>query len=349
MSSEGLKSSVQSEVKDNESFTSTAMPMKNGDLQSALQAIQQLESELEEFQTSSYELEKELEKELDALEGENEKLRDKMAQIELDLEVMKEESIQYKQTVEEEKKQMAIKMKELELDLEKKRKQLVESEIQNEDYQQQERNLESGYKDVIDKYELSEERCVLLESEVSDVKEELAKERLKHQNTILELQQVTKQLQQYLERQTPKTEVSVSRRFSRSNSLRQLHSMLSQTHHMEDKLEHIKHSLHGNVKRKTTPTTVVSNVGVTLSTEGTVAKGKERKWWNSDNGEMKILSHSKGDKTPRATRTKRTIPLSPSSFTLSSLATRIEGLDTIEGSPNKDTHEDNKFGGVRSG
>lgn len=296
-------------------------PARPDDLQSALEAIGRLEAELEDFQTSSYELEKELEKELDGLEAENEQLKRRVETAQLDLEVVKEEKHQLARNSQAERQRLVQRVRALEQELESKRQQLVETEIQNDDFQQHERNLESEYRDALENYEHSEERGVLLESELAALKEELARERLQHQNTRNELEQCKRE---HLKKETTVTvEERNKRRMSRSNSLRQLHSMLSQTNEMEVKLETIKNSL--QVQEKTTPTTGVSHVGVMLSTEGIKAK-KERKWWHRDS--MKILSHTKSGP-------KNKIPVSQSSLMLSTLASK-SSLEPIEGSPNKD-------------
>lgn len=337
---QGMESPVGSPV------DSPVFRMKHRDLHSALEAIKQLETELEEFQTSSYELEKELEQELDSLERENDRLKQEVEQRSLDLEVLKEESAEFKHTAEAEKRQLLVRVKELEKEVEKKQRQLVESEIQNEDFQQQERNLASVYREAMDKYELSEEKNVLVETELSSLKDDFSKEVLAHQNTRNELAQLKKSIEEQGKSN------STTRRINRSNSLRQLHSMLSHTTDMENKLENIKHSLHGGhggqgVQRKTSATTVVSNVGVVLSTEGSVTSVVQQQqqrhrssnhWWKRETEGFHTISQSGSAATPKARKpARRKIPLSPSSFTLSSLASKLTGsLDTIEGSPSRE-------------
>ena len=314
---------------------SPVLSIKYRDLNSAIEAIKLLETELSEFQTSSYELEKELEQELDSLERENIKLQGDVKKAESELSTSREEFVRYKQQSENEKLVFKARIKELEEELNRRQRQLVEKDIQNENIQQTERNLQSDYDELLEKFESCEERAVLLENDLVDVKEQLSKEILSHQNTKNELTELKNNASQ-VTKDVKQSQTTSSRTMYRSNSLRQLHTILSQTHNMEHKLENIKRSLHsGNAQRKTSATTGITNVGVLLSTTGSFKEDQI-----TTRGGQRVRTVSMPTSTvlsSESSQSRKRIPNSPSSTALSSLAGRLSSsLGTIEGSPNKD-------------
>lgn len=307
--------------------TSPMYQVKYKDYESAIRAVAQLESELNEFQQSSYELEKELEKELLALEDANQELQDKNDSLTKEIKHVQNARFEMEKEIQRSKDELLKKCQRLEQELEIKTSRLVDIEILNDSIEQSERNLDVSYKELEEKYHISQEKIVILEAEISDSKDELFKEQLNHQNTKNELEDLRVKYDQLLKSQSqthPTTSNPESRptSMSRSTSLRQLHSMIEHTKDMESKIDNIKLSLNKNQnlkihRIKSATTTRVSTTHITTTTPAAITTPSQ-------------------SKPPR-----RTIPQSPSSYKLSSFtSSKLNALDTIEGSPNiKSAHD----------
>lgn len=299
--------------------------VKYKDYESALAAIQQLESELNEFQTSSYELEKELEKELSALELDNEELKLKNVELCEDLKELQNKKFAMEKELEKVCAGLESKLERLEKELEVKNSKIVDIEILNDNIEQNERNLNVSYKELEENYHSAMEKIILLEQELSDARDLTMKEQLNHQNTKNEMAEWRSKYEAALKpKKTSTNPRPLSQtKMSKSNSMRQLHTMIEQSKGMESRIGNIKTSLnsrnfrlHG--KSKSSTTTKLTNTTITTSTP--------------------LASHSK---------VKRKIPLSPSSFKLSSLTNGgFAKMEKIEGSPAKPATDFNKiFGG----
>lgn len=296
--------------------------VKYKDYESALAAIQQLEAELNEFQTSSYELEKELEKELSALELDNEELKLKNEEITEELKDLKQQKFTTEKELERVRAELDSKIEKLEKDLEAKNSKIVDIEILNDNIEQSERNLNVSYKELEENYYASMEKIILLEQELSDARNQTMKEQLNHQNTKNELAEWKAKATIKPAKTSSNPRPLSQSKMSKSNSIRQLHSMIEQSKGMESRIGNIKASLHSktfklNGKSKSSTTTKLSNTTITTSTP--------------------MSSQSK----PR-----RKIPLSPSSFKLSSFtAGSFAKMEKIEGSPAKPAKDFNKIFG----
>jgi len=302
-------------------------PVKYKDYESAIAAIQQLEAELNEFQTSSFELEKELEKELSALELDNEELKLKNEELTEELKEAKLKRISIENDFDKIRNELVTKISKLEKELDLKNSKIVDIEIMNDNIEQNERNLNTSYKELEENYNLSMEKIILLEHELSDSRDQALKEKLIHQNVINELAEL-KVKYEALEKKYEKPVLTNTRplsqsKMSKSNSMRQLHTMIEQSKGMESRIGNIKTSLHSktfkfNNKPKSTTTTKLTNTTITTSTPLAVSESKPRK----------------------------KIPLSPSSFKLSSLTSGgFAKMEKIEGSPAKPAKDFNKIFG----
>lgn len=301
--------------------------VKYKDYESALAAIQQLEAELNEFQTSSYELEKELEKELSALELDNEELKLKNEEVTENLKDLQMKKVETEKEFEKIRNELEAKVEKLEKELESKNTKIVDIEIKNDNIEQNERNLNISYKELEENYNSSMEKIILLEQELTDTKDQIMKEQLNHQNTKNELNE-WKTKYEALVAAGKKSSNQASKplaqsKMSKSNSIRQLHTMIEQSKGMESRIGNLKTSLHSknfklNGKAKSSTTTKLTNTTITTSTP--------------------LASQSK----PR-----RKLPLSPSSFKLSSFtgANDFAKMENIEGSPAKPAADFNKIFG----
>lgn len=300
--------------------------VKYKDYESALAAIQQLEAELSEFQTSSYELEKELEKELSALELDNEELKLKNEEITENLKELQLKKVETEKEFDKIRNELEIKIEKLEKELESKNTKIVDIEIKNDNIEQNERNLNISYKELEENYNSSMEKIILLEQELSDAKDQTMKEQLNHQNTKNELNELKIKYETLVSsskkiNQKPLTQSKMSK----SNSIRQLHTMIEQSKGMESRIGNIKTSLHSknfklNGKSKSSTSTKLTNTTITTSTP---------------------LASS------QSTKPRRKLPLSPSSFKLSSftMANDFTKMEKIEGSPAKPAADFNKIFG----
>ncbi|CUS11993.1 unnamed protein product [Tuber aestivum] len=128
--------------------------------------IQQLESELADFQASSKELEQELEKELEASEKQHLDLRSKNEGLRYEVEEWKNK---YKQSKTEANSAQNILQKEITNLRETNRQislRLRDIEVSNDDFERQERIVKSSLEDLESKYNQAIERGVLLEEEI---------------------------------------------------------------------------------------------------------------------------------------------------------------------------------------
>ncbi|CCH42693.1 putative nuclear distribution protein [Wickerhamomyces ciferrii] len=315
--------------------------VKYKDYESAIDAIQQLEAELNEFQTSSYELEKELEKELTALELDNEELKIKNEEIQDQLNEIQREKIDKEKEFNKIRTELQNKIVKLEKDLEIKNSKIVDIEILNDNIEQNERNLNLSYKELEENYNSSVEKIILLEQEINDSKNQLMMEKLNHQNTKIELNEFKTKFEALERRSTTKsrslsnpinpssstssTTSSIplsNSKMTKSNSIRQLHSMIEQSKGMESRIGNIKTSLNTKSLKlhrepKSSTTTKLTNATITTSTPSS-----------------------------SQVKPKRKIPLSPSSFKLSSFAgSSFNKMEKIEGSPAKPAKDFNKIFG----
>ncbi|KAI5787011.1 NUDE protein [Peziza echinospora] len=125
-----------------------------------------LESELNEFQASSRELEAELEKELEASEKQHRNLRDKNESLRYEVEEWK---TKYKQSKAEANTAQNALQKEVTTLREQNRAfqmRLRDMEVSNDHFETQERIVKSSLEDLETKYNVSIERGVMLEAEI---------------------------------------------------------------------------------------------------------------------------------------------------------------------------------------
>jgi chromosome segregation ATPase len=325
--------------------TPEMLEVKYKDYQSAIEAIQQLETELNEFQTSSYELEKELEKELMDLELKNEDLHEKVDELEEKLKRNKKYQIEKENEFSDLRSALQKEIEIIRRELSEKTSRLIDIEIANDNFEQNERNFESNQSELKEEYNKVLERNILLETEVSELKKLLLKEQLNNQNIQNELNDLRSMHKP--SSHSRKTSNS-SQTLPRSNSLLQLHSIRTQSKEMGTKLDNIKfslqtdkisHLINFNRKSKADITTKLSNTHITTQTPGSATSSSSILTTCNDapSNDTASIEH---------TAKKKIIPLSPNSFTLSSLIgsgkAKLNKMEIIKGSPNKATLKDNE-------
>lgn len=259
-------------------------PSKNSNMseeerfQMALKQINQLETELADFQQSSYELEQELEKELNALEDKNEKLEDKIAAKQKDIENWKAKYVELEAEFNNLNSKNEDKFKNYKKELQSVRSKLVNIEILNDNIEQNERILSINLNDLESKYNDSLEKIALIESELNYKDELLLKEKLNHQNTKNQLSELQAELDKYKPHSDNEQEVSqhddtsrhasiagsvgsmalseLSKKLPKSNSMKQLHNMIEQTKFMENRVESIRNTIRPSKMRKVSGRTI---------------------------------------------------------------------------------------------
>ncbi len=131
-----------------------------------------LESELADFQTSSKELEAELEKDVEATEKRERQWKDKASNLQYEIEEWK---TKYKQSKTEASNAQNTLQKEITQLREANRElnlRLRDTEVANDDYERKQRNTESSLEDLEQKYNQTIERGVLLEEEMRSGEQE---------------------------------------------------------------------------------------------------------------------------------------------------------------------------------
>ncbi|RPA87784.1 hypothetical protein BJ508DRAFT_64293 [Ascobolus immersus RN42] len=149
--------------------------------------IAELEAELADFQQSSRELETELEKELEASEKQHRDLKNKN-------EALRYEVEEWKNKYKESKKESNAAQTQLHKEITALRDQnrtitlrLRDIEVQNDDFERQERVVKSSLEDLESKYNQAIERAVMLETEIHQGDEE-------RQNLRIETQRLRQEL-----------------------------------------------------------------------------------------------------------------------------------------------------------
>jgi len=125
-----------------------------------------LETELADFQASSKDLEAELEKDIDAAEQRERRLKDKAANLQYEVDEWKSKHKQAKTeaaSVQSALQKEITELRESNLNLQLR---LRDIEVANDDYERKQRNTESSLEDMESKYVQAVERSVMLEEEV---------------------------------------------------------------------------------------------------------------------------------------------------------------------------------------
>ncbi|ODV62856.1 uncharacterized protein ASCRUDRAFT_79487 [Ascoidea rubescens DSM 1968] len=243
----------------------------------ALNQINQLENELSEFQSSSYELEQELEKELNDLDSKNESLKLNLIESEKETSLWKNKFFNLQKDLQNQSVKAQEQISNYKNELSNTRNKLINIEIINDNIEQNERKLNVNLNELDSKYNDTLEQVALLESELDYKNELLLKEQLEHQNTrnsLLEVQKELDNLKNSINKSTSASTTSTGlplifnsigifgntnnnlsrtpsnsldstsqRSFPKSNSIRQLHDMINQAKGMESRVENIKISL----------------------------------------------------------------------------------------------------------
>lgn len=150
--------------------------------ETALAAISQLEEELQEFQRSSYELEGQLEEELQHLEEDNRKLLKEKVKQKDEITYLKNQIVQVKQDEAVQKKELSLNITTLEHKLIKTQTKLIETEIENDSIQQTERAQASLILELQTDLQSQQEKNIILEIEIEKVRTELISVKLENSN-----------------------------------------------------------------------------------------------------------------------------------------------------------------------
>lgn len=219
--------------------------------ETALKQINELETELSEFQQSSYELEQELEKELNSLEEKKKKLEAQLAEKQRQVDSWKQKYVALEHDFGELSHKNEEKFKNYKLELKSVRSKLINIEIMNDNIEQNERMLGINLDEIETKYNDSLEKIALLESEVDYKDEMLLKERLNHQNTKTQLLEWKSRSDGTMRPAKERAEESrMGSKLAKSNSIKQLQNMIEHTKCMENKVENIRRSIRPSKTRK---------------------------------------------------------------------------------------------------
>lgn len=231
----------------------------------ALKQIQQLETELTDFQKSSYELEQELEKELTALEDQNNEYKEEIARKNKEIDTWRTKYVQLERELSNLNTLYQDRFRKYKTELHSVRSQLVNIEIMNDNIEQNERLLSINLNDLESKYNDSLEKIALLEGELSYKEELLLKEKLKNQNLQNEYGEIKERLlvakarnEVGMSYDTGNASMDLSRCIPKLNLIKQLHNMIEQTKFMENRVETLRNTIRPSKMRKVSGKTVYS-------------------------------------------------------------------------------------------
>ncbi len=131
-----------------------------------------LESELADFQNSSKELEAELEKDIEASEKREQKLRDKATNLQYEVDEWKTKHKQAKSEAASAQNALQKEITELRDTNRTLQLRLRDIEVANDDFERKQRNTESSLEDIESKYNQTIERGVMLEEEMKMAEQE---------------------------------------------------------------------------------------------------------------------------------------------------------------------------------
>lgn len=242
-------------IDDTESFPQSpeVLQLKYKDYKSAIEAIQQLENELNEFQASSFELEKELEKELSDLENQNDKLKDKINDLENKLNQKRIKEVEFNESKNELIKEINL----LKIEKNEKNSKLIDIEILNDNFEKNERILLQNQDDLNFKMNKMFEKNVLLNSEITDLKNLYYNEKLKNDNLKIEIEEIRKENE---ELRNMKNNETNNKSMNRSNSLIKLNKIRTKSTNLNLKLSDLKNSIENksNITTKLTNTNIIT-------------------------------------------------------------------------------------------
>ncbi|KAH3683726.1 hypothetical protein WICPIJ_005287 [Wickerhamomyces pijperi] len=164
--------------------SSVPLEQRYPNYESALATITQLEEELQEFQRSSYELESQLEDELQHLESSNKDLKQENDSLKLQVVNLKKEMVQAKQEEMQQRKDLNLKITSLEDKLIAIQTKLIETEIENDSIQQTERSQAALILELQTELQTQQEKTIILDAEVERLKSELVTVKLTNSNLL---------------------------------------------------------------------------------------------------------------------------------------------------------------------